>query len=324
MNGVARNCCRRYVIYHVVRVNFRLRLQLANECVAPITSTRTLGMDVHVRRIERELADARSRLEDSTAEISYMEQQSMVQRQQILALSRALSEATQAAADVMANVQLSAYRARDQIAEQRPMVVHNTGLADTVAAVVESLTEEIDQQCTRLNACTTSVHAQLLHQNMSVAVISSDANFQASRSGGLFDATSVIADPLAGGTSQYASSVRSPNTTSADGTRGGGLAGTPVAPTPGVRSALRRLSGPATGPRGNDTGASAGAPLDAVRLLRDELIAVRHRHDADLKRLRLQHEEALGTLACSLKADVEVGRAGRREVRGSRAGLDCN
>lgn len=260
-------------------------------------------MDIHVRRIERELSDARSRLDDSAAEVGYMEAQSAQQRLQLLALSRALSESTQAAADVMANIQLSAYRARDRVAAERPMVLVYNGLADSVSRVVDLLAEEIDQQCERLNACTASVQAQLVQQNVAVAVID-----PAAQQHGDFAPQS-----------SSASSVRGTELFSASRSNSSSVFRAPPPPPP--PSSARRPSGLSrTGAAAGGGGESAGA-LEAVRLLRAELIEVRQRHAVEQARAREQHEAALGTLACTLKADLQVrpvtgGRRALRERRG--------
>ena len=242
-------------------------------------------MDVHVRRIERELSDARSRLDDSSAEVGYMEHQSALQRQQLLALGRALSESTQAAADVMANIQLSAYRARERVAAERPMVVQFNGLADSVAKVVDLLAEEIDQQCERLNSNTANVQAQLVQQSMSVAVV--DVSGQ--QHSDFMPQTSAISTHSTSdmfGVATFNRSFAGDATPSAR--RPSGLS----------RSGVNNL--PYT------AGGGDGSSAEAVRLLRSELISVRQRHAAELARTRDLHEAALGTLACTLKADLKV------------------
>ena len=244
-------------------------------------------MDIHVRRIERELSDARSRLDDSTAEVGYMEQQNAQQRQQLLALSRALSESTQAAADVMSNIQLSAYRARDRVAAERPRVVVSNGLAESVARVVDLLADEIDQQCERLNACTASVQSQLVQQHVSVAVVD-----------------------MAGQQQQQADFAPSSSMSSMRNGASFAASASSFAPPP---MSARRPSGLSRSGLGGGGGADGGAgALEAVRLLRAELIDVRQRHAAEQARVREQHESALGTLACTLKGDLQVGERARK------------
>lgn len=241
-----------------------------------LSRQQVVNMDIHVRRIERELSDARSRLDDSAAEVGYLEQQSVQQRQQLLALSRALSESTQAAADVMANIQLSAYRARERIAEERPRIVQYNGLAESVASVVDSLAFEIDQQCERLNECTSSIQAQLAQQQVASSVVDVSQAEQAPPS----------AVRGAAALSMSASTRPIP------------------AATPSLSA--RRPSGLSRTGLGQSRTGEAGGALDAVRLLRSELIDVRQRAAAEQARARESHEAALGTLACTLKADLQV------------------